>query len=213
MTPGGSQSSPFNSPCSIYTPHCFDCLSATPHSSFLSGACCEITLELFWTCFSCITSKLNSCPPQLNLDLLFPPQVPLKHGRCCDERVGRCGWGGVLINNGELCSTVLVLYGTFAYRKTPLSRRYLQDSLHAANCSVSRSLSQCKEVHRWGHQSLPVHLVWTLTNCGRHEAFHCLSQCLVLLNQHNNSWSRYQLNNSTTMLYNIVLAWIRESGE
>lgn len=127
---------------------------------------------------------------------------------------GGGGWGGVvLINNGELGSAVLVLYATFTYRNTPLSRRYLQDSLHAANCSVWRSHSQCTEVHRWGHQWLPVHLAWTLTNCGRHEAFHRLSQRLLVLNQHDNSWSRYQPNNSTTMLYNIVLAWIRESGE
>lgn len=213
MTPAGSQSAPFISACYICTPHCFDHQRKTPHSSFLSGACSEIRLELFWTCFSCITtSKLNSCPPQPNLDLLFPPQVPLKHGHCCDER-GEGGGGVVLINNGELGSAVLVLYATFTYRNTPLSRRYLQDSLHAANCSVWRSHSQCTEVHRGGHQWLPVHLAWTLTNCGRHEAFHRLSQRLLVLNQHDNSWSRYQPNNSTTMLYNIVLAWIRESGE
>lgn len=215
MTPAGSHSAPFISACYICTPHCFDRQSKTPHSSFLSGACSEIRLELFLTCFSCITtSKLNSCPPQPNLDLLFPPQVPLQHEHCCDERgVGWWGGGVVRINNGELGSAVLVLYATFTYRNTPLSRRYLQDSLHAANCSVWRSHSQCTEVHRRGHHWLPVHLAWTLTNCGRHEAFYRLSQRLVVLNQHDNSWSRYQPNNSTTTLYNTVLAWIRESGE
>lgn len=163
MTPGGSKSSP----CYIYAPHCFDCLSKTPHSSFLSSACSVITLELFWASLQARAShplQANKINTGRDATLTsFRCKFLLNTDNCCDET-------GVV---GRLCKWTMASYAALCWCRLELSHTETHPwagGICRAAC-MPQTARQCKEVNRWGHKSLPVHLAWALTKCAFSVAF------------------------------------------